>query len=204
MVVVIKDDELAQTPVAGQRSGFRADAFHQAAIAANRIRIMIDDLVSRLVVASRQMGFGHRKTDGIGNALSERTGRRIDARGDVVFGMARRNAAELAELPDIIQTDRIAVQVKQGIEQRGGVAVREHKAIPVRPADVVRAKMHVAAPDDVCHCCTAHRCPRMTGIRSLNHVHRKCAKGQYIELIDVDIGDLCIPFFCHVLSPRQM
>ena len=63
------------------------------------------------------MRFGERKTDSVRDALAERAGGRVDARRDVVFGVARRDAAKLAELLDIIDADGIAVQMQQCIKQ---------------------------------------------------------------------------------------
>ena len=51
-------------------------------------------------------GFRDRKADRGGDALAQRSGRGLDAGDEVVFGMPRRLAAELAESLDVVQRYR--------------------------------------------------------------------------------------------------
>src|SRR5262249_1598570 len=61
------------------------------------------------------------------------------------FGMARAPAAELAELPDVVEGDGRAMalrvldtgEVQERVEEHRGMAVREHEAIAVGPRRVV-------------------------------------------------------------------
>ena len=42
-VVVVQGDQLVELPGAGQRGGFVADAFHQAAVAHEGVGVVVDD-----------------------------------------------------------------------------------------------------------------------------------------------------------------
>ena len=85
---------------------------------------MIDDVVTGAVITRREVRFGNRKSNGIGNALPEWARRRIDSRRDVVFGVTRRNASHLAELFQIVETDRISIQMEQSIQKRRSMTIR--------------------------------------------------------------------------------
>ena len=78
----------------GEPDRLVADAFHQIAVAGDDIGLVIDQLVAE---ARIQHALGQRHADGSRDALAERAGRRLDAGGVAVFGMAGAGAAELAE-----------------------------------------------------------------------------------------------------------
>ena len=46
-IVVVQTDQLAELQMAGERGGFRRDAFHQVAVADDRVGEVIDDHRSR-------------------------------------------------------------------------------------------------------------------------------------------------------------
>ena len=50
---------------------------------------MIDDLVSRTVVACREIVFRDRHADAIGESLAKRTGRRLHPRRQSALGVSR-------------------------------------------------------------------------------------------------------------------
>ncbi len=71
----------------GQRDHFLANALLQAAVAHERVGVVVDQ---RTTEACGQIGFGHRHAERIGNALTERAGGHLDAVGGTMrpFGMA--------------------------------------------------------------------------------------------------------------------
>jgi hypothetical protein len=95
--------------------------------------VVVDDLVARPVEARGQVRLGDRHADGIADALAERPRRRLDALGQVALGMARREAAPLAELLDLLDRQVVARQVQQRVEEHGAVARREDEAVAVWP-----------------------------------------------------------------------
>jgi hypothetical protein len=84
-IVVPEDDQLVELEVAGERDRFLADAFHQAAVAGEHIGVVIDQIGAEI---SGKLAFGDRHADGIGKALAERAGGRLDACGVAIFRMA--------------------------------------------------------------------------------------------------------------------
>ena len=63
----------------GERDRFLADAFHQVAVGGEHIGVVIDDVAPN---SAREMPFGDRHADGVGEALAERAGGGLDARRD--------------------------------------------------------------------------------------------------------------------------
>ncbi len=74
------------------------DAFHQVAVADDRVGVVIDDVEFGAVVARRELRFGDRHADRIGQALPERSGGDFDAGRVAALGMPGRLAAPLAKL----------------------------------------------------------------------------------------------------------
>src|ERR1019366_2367541 len=97
VVVVINPAEVVQGEMAREGRGFRSHPFHHAAIAADRISIVVEDLVVRPIVAVGEPFFGHGHADAHRNALSEGAGRGLDAGDQMIFGVTGSLAAELAE-----------------------------------------------------------------------------------------------------------
>ncbi|SMS00694.1 hypothetical protein VIM7927_01963 [Vibrio mangrovi] len=75
--------------------------------------MVIDDIVTIAVKLGCQCFFRNRHTHGIGNALSQRTGGRFDARRITVLRMARCFRVKLTEILQVIDRQVIASQVQQ-------------------------------------------------------------------------------------------
>ena len=168
-VVVPEQHELVELQVAGKRNRLLADAFHQAAVAAQRVGVVVHQLVAEFI---GELAFGDRHAERVGNALAERTGGGLDAGGVAVFGMAGGLGAELAEILDIL--DRhvlVAEEIEQRVEQHRTMAGREHEAVAVRPVRVLGIKAHEAGEQHRGDIGRAHRQAGMAGIGLLHGVH---------------------------------
>src|SRR5471030_3430943 len=73
-VVIIKRSQLAEFHGAGQRAGFVGNSFHHATIAHKSVGVMVDHVMPWAVKLCTQRTFSNSKTDGVGDALTERTG----------------------------------------------------------------------------------------------------------------------------------
>src|SRR5262249_39141415 len=93
---VIDPAELVKSEMAGQRRGLVGNSLHHAAVAAERVGTPVDDRVVRAVEVGGEPALGHGKADAHGNALPQGSGRRLHAGGEVVLGVSRAGAAELA------------------------------------------------------------------------------------------------------------
>ena len=70
MVVVVKEDELAELEVAGDGSGFGGYPFHHVTVAADPVDMIVKELEPRLVEAGGHVLLGDRKTYSIGETLT--------------------------------------------------------------------------------------------------------------------------------------
>src|SRR6185437_12692613 len=116
MVVVIEVDQLAELQMAGQGCRLRGDAFHQIAVADDRVCEMVDDLDSGTIVTGSQMRLGQRQTHAVAKSLTERPRCRLDAWRDATLGVARRHAPPFAKPLDLLERNIIAGEVQQTIE----------------------------------------------------------------------------------------
>ena len=109
VVVVIDHDQTAKAEVTGQRTGLVADAFHQASVAGNGKREMVDGVGAE---AGAQIGLGHGHAHGVGKPLPERAGRHLDAYGVMRFGMPRGLRSDFSELLKVAQLEAEAGQIE--------------------------------------------------------------------------------------------
>ena len=98
MVVVVEVDEVAEPEVAGERAGLGRDAFHQVAVADDRVHEMVTGTLAVAREARAREPRGERHADAVREALAERAGRRLDAGRVAVLGMTGRARVELAEV----------------------------------------------------------------------------------------------------------
>ena len=175
VVVVVEEDEFSQ--LVRPRKGARliGDAFLEAAVAAERVRIVIDDGEAFAVEGRGEVRLGDRHADGVGDALPERTGRRLDAHRVTVFGMSRRFAAELTEVHQIFFGQTESVEIEQGIVEHGAVPRGENKAVTVVPLGVVVVEFEKFLEDRIGDGGGTERKAGVSGIRFLNCFCRKNA-----------------------------
>ena len=94
--------------MSGVRRGFVRDAFHQAAVAGNEIRVVIDYRETIAIKLCSEVRFGDRKANGVGHTLSKWSRGRFDTNGVMHFGMSRCLAAPLPEVFDLAERKIIA------------------------------------------------------------------------------------------------
>ena len=198
-VVVVPDPtQVVQAQVAGERCRLGTDAFHQTAVTADRIGVVVEDLEAGAVVTVGKPAFADRHPHAGRDALPQRAGGGLHTRHHAVFRMPRSLAAKLTKMADVIERDRrIAQALVVGIhgprpgevehrpEQHRGVAVREHEAIAAGPDRIYRIEAHDAIPERVDQWRQRHRCSGVTGIGCLNRIYRQRPNGVDGELIDL-------------------
>ena len=174
-VVVEQHDQLRQPQMTGEVDRLVADPLHQAAIARERISVVIDQRVAKTRV---QKPLGERHADGVRNALAERAGRGFDTRRVTIFRMPGGNGTELTEMLQLVQRHlRIAGEIEQRIEQHRAVPRRQHEAVAVRPVRRGGIEFQEAREQHRRHIGHTHRHSRMPRICGLHGVHRKGADG---------------------------
>ncbi len=89
VVVVVDADQLAEPEMAGERGRLVRDALHEAPVAGDHVRVMVDRLRAEV---RRQEPLGDRHADRVAEALTERSGGDLDPRRVAGFGMPRGSA----------------------------------------------------------------------------------------------------------------
>ena len=196
-VVVVQRDQLVELPGAGQRAGFVADAFHQAAVAHEHIGVVVDDRVLDIAVLAvellGQQLFGQRHAHGVGDALAQRAGGGFHAGRDADLGVAGGLAVQLAEVLQLAHGQLVAGEVQQRVQQHRAVAVGQHEAVAVDPFGVARVVPQVVAPQRHGHVGHAHGGTGVSGVGLLYSVH-----GQGADCVGHLLG------VCHVGRLRRV
>ena len=186
-VVVVADHQLAEPEVPGDRGGFLADALHQVPVGADRVGVVVDDLLARAVEALGEEALGDRHADGVGEALPERPGRDLDPGRVPALGMSRRARAPLAELLEVVEAQLVAGQVQQRVLQHARVAGAQHEAVAVGPVRLGRVGVQEALEDRVRQRRERHRGAGMARVGLLHRVHRETANRVDRQLADLGL-----------------
>ena len=168
-------------------AGLVRDAFHQAAVADEHVRMMVDDRMARAIEFGGEQRFRERHADRVGEPLSERPRRRLDAWRHAALRVPRRLRVQLAEALQLVDRQVVAGQVQEAIEKHRAVAVREHEAIAVRPLRMGRMVAQMAPPERECDLRHSHRHPGMPRFRRFHCVHRERAE----RVREVAVGHGC-------------
>ena len=172
-VVVVAEDQLAQAEMSGDRSRFLGDALHHVPVRADRIGVVVHDLVARPVEALAQEALGHRHPNRVGHALTQRTGRDLDARHEAALGVARRARVPLPEALQVLDRQVEAGQVGQRVLQDAGMSRGEHEAVAIAPSGVGWVDTQDMPIEGVGKRRQSHRRAGMTGARLLDGIHRQ-------------------------------
>jgi len=133
VVGIVDQDQVVELVVAGEGGGLAGHALLQAAVAGEADDMVIEDGVAGGVEAGHGHPGGDGVADGVGHALAERAGGRLDARRPDVLGMARGERAGLAELLQFVQRQRVTGQMEPSVEEHRAVPGREDEAVAVDP-----------------------------------------------------------------------
>jgi transketolase N-terminal domain/subunit len=179
-----KEQYPAEAEVAGKRGGLVLDALLHVAVGRDHVRVVIDDVVARLVEAGGEHALGERDPDGGGDALAERPGRRLDPGQVAVLGVAGGRRAELAEVLQVVERDAVAAEEQRAVEQHRRVPGAEDEPVAVGPVRVRRGVLHHSRVERVGQRRERHRRARVAGVGLLHAVHRERADRVDAELIE--------------------
>jgi len=188
LVVVVDPAQVGQLQVPGQRGGLGTDALHQAAVAAQRVDVVVEQFVAGPVEGSGLPESGNGHPDAGGDPGAQRTGRAFDARGPAVLRVAGALGVQLPKAAQVLQRDRRLAddlvvrvdrlhpgQMQHRIQQRRRVPDRQHEPIPVGPHRQLRVEPQVVLPQPVGHRGQRHRRAGMPRIGRLHRIHRQRA-----------------------------
>src|SRR5207244_10893342 len=128
----------AETPMSSNRRRLTADAFHHAAIPAQRDDVVCDDLVPWTILVRSQPAARHGHADTGGHSLSQWPSGRLDTRGQRViwsiFGVSRTFAVQPSEVRELGEREIKAIDMQGTVQQHRGVTTRQNKAVAIEPA----------------------------------------------------------------------
>src|SRR5208283_734267 len=128
--------------------------------------------------------------------------------------MAGSLAVELAEILDVVERNggrgedfargtyfAHARQMEKRIKKHGRVAIREHKAVAVRPMRILRVVAQKLLPEAVGDRSESHGSSRMAGVRFLHGIHGERANCVDTQLIELFSGDYRLVTDRHPRAP---
>lgn len=92
LVVVPHGNEVAKLEVPGQRRGLTGDTLHQATVAEEAVRVVVDNIEVRLVEDRGGVRLGDGEANGIGDTLAQGTSGDLNARGIMRLRVTRGDA----------------------------------------------------------------------------------------------------------------
>src|SRR5271155_649091 len=134
-----------------QRRGFLSDPFHKVAIAADGVRVMVDDVMPRAVIARSQPRLRYRHSHAISETLSEWSGRNFHARCPTALRVPRGLAVPLAEVLDLVHGKVVAGQMQETVQEHRTVTRGQHKTVPVKPLGIGGIELEKFGPQSVGH-----------------------------------------------------
>ena len=201
LVVVVDPAEVGELEMTGERRRLPGNALHHAAVAGQRVDVIVEQLEPGPVEVPRHPAARDRHADAGRDALAERTRGRLDARGPAVLGVPRCLAVELAEALDIVERERGVTQPlvlgvhrlhfrqrEHRVKQHRGVAHRQDEPIAVRPDGIAGVEPQEILPQAVDDRGHGHRGPGMSRLRRLHGIHRERADGVDGEALEVGRG----------------
>mmetsp|Transcript_100933 Transcript_100933/g.308628 ORF Transcript_100933/g.308628 Transcript_100933/m.308628 type:complete len:359 (+) Transcript_100933:1114-2190(+) len=202
LVVVPNPAEVVELHVPGERRRFGGDALLQAAVAAEGVDVVAEELEARLVELLREPLRRHRHADAVGHALPERAGGGLHAGGEAVLRVAGARRAALPEVLDRLDRHRHARRValrgarlaaradvpharhvEQAVNQHGGVTHGEDETVAVRPLRILRVVHEHPGPQGVGHRRHGHGRAWVPRVGLLHRVHGQAAKAVHRLLI---------------------
>src|SRR6185503_2616047 len=106
VIVVIDPAQVGELQVSCQRSRLVRDPFHHAAVAAQRVNVIIEQLEARAIEVACEPALADRHTDTRRDTLPQWPGGGLDTGGPAVFGVARAFAVELSKALDVLERHR--------------------------------------------------------------------------------------------------
>ena len=224
-VAVVDPAEVAEHLMPGKGRRFAGHALHHVPVAAHDINVVVEHREVRAVEMLGEPASGDGHADARGAPLAQRPGGRLDSGGQVVLGMSRTFAVELAEPLDVVERDREfsetfvlgvdcldAGEVQRRVQQHGSMAVGQNETVAVWPDRIVGVEAQELLPKRIDHRRQCHRRAGMAGIGLLHGIHRERANGVNAKLIDCAVlcasASRCLrcrfQFDCHRMMSRDL
>ena len=206
-VVVVDEDEVAEPLGAGDRRRLAAHALLEVAVAGQRVDEVVEGRLALGGVGVEQAVLaagGHRHAHGVGDALPEGPGGRLDAGGVAVLRVARGLAAPGTQGLEVLELEAPAAEVQLDVQRHARVAAREHEAVAARPVRVGRVVAHDLLEEQVRRGGQAHGRAGVAVADLLHGVHRQHPNRvhrQVVGLVPVQLRHVLPLAVCLQLGP---
>mmetsp|Transcript_6851 Transcript_6851/g.13635 ORF Transcript_6851/g.13635 Transcript_6851/m.13635 type:complete len:272 (-) Transcript_6851:81-896(-) len=188
-VVIVQSNQLSESPMPGKGSSFGRNTFHVATISHDDICVVINQVHSRLVVASCQVLLSNCKSNCISNSLSQWPSCDFDSLGQEILWMSWGLRSPLTELLQVLNSHVVSHQVKERVVKHRSVSSGQNKAITTQPGYVFWIGCHEILEEDIGHGSTPHRKSRMSRVSLVHTINRKETNG-----IDCQLSVLVLDF----------
>ena len=178
VVVVVHHDQVAELLHGGDRGGLVGDALFDVAVGAERVDEVVERRLAGGGVGVEQPALaagGHRHADRVADALAERPGGDLHARGQAVLRVAGGDRAPGAQRLQVVQAQRVAGQVKLDVQRQRRMPAGQDKPVAARPLRVGRVVPQDPLVQQVGGGREGHRGPRVPVPDLLHGVHREDA-----------------------------
>src|SRR5947209_19293756 len=108
MIIVVKEYQLAELKMTGERCGCICNTFHEIAIGTNSERVMIDDFIARLVEHRGEILFGNGHSHASCETFAKGSGGHFHAGSKNVFRMPGSFTSPLPEVLEIFERKIVA------------------------------------------------------------------------------------------------
>ena len=159
-VAVVDQRQVAQ-PLGGAEGGrLAADALLDVAVGGQAVDVVVEGRLARRGVGVEQAALAtrrHRHADGVGDALTQRSGGDLHALGVAVLGVAGGLRAPGPQRLEVVELQPEAAEVELDVQGQAGVSAGQHEPVPARPVRVARVVPHHLLEQQVGHRGQAHR-----------------------------------------------
>ena len=177
IVFIVEHYKLAQLESASKRCRLLLDSLLKTAVAHQNIGVVIHHREPGLIELRSQMAFRNRHTNGIGNALTQRTRGGLYAVRVAVLGVSRSLAAPLTEGLYILHGNLVAAQMQHGIKQHGAVSGGKNESVAVCKGRILGIVLEFSAVYGISKRCSTHGKARMSAVCLLHALSRKNTDG---------------------------
>ena len=202
LVAVVDPAQVGQLEMTGQRRRLGADPLHQAAVAADRVDVVVEQRVVGLVEGRRLPLAGDGHAHAGRDAGAERARGALHSGRPPVLRVPGALGVQLPELLQVLQRHRQLTQclvdrvdrldpgqMEHRVEQGRRVPGGQHEPVAVAPDRLVRVEAQEALPHRVHHRRQGHRRAGVAGVGGLHGIHAQGADGVDGNLLDRLLGE---------------
>ncbi|KAH3669258.1 hypothetical protein OGAPHI_001379 [Ogataea philodendri] len=185
LVVIVQNDQVVQSQVAGQRDRLQSNTFLQTGVADNAVDGVVHHRDIGPVVQRGQVFGRNGQSNAVGNSLAQRPGGQLDSRVlDLgVAGTERVDPRGVVRLELLHSHVLVPGQVQEHVLEQTRVAVGQNNPVAVEEVGVVRRISHGVLPQSNTHGSHAHSAAGMAAAVLLDKVSNEASEGAQNKVV---------------------